>query len=108
MNAHKQDEALEAMLSAEEPYIDDAGFTARVMQRLPRRRQLLGFSRAAILLGASATAALVLLLNRPLCVELNRAFSAVLAGHSAGSLPFASVVMVVMLLFAGVTAMQRE
>ena len=53
-------EGLDALLE-KEPYLDDAGFTARVIDRLPARRRdlrplALGISGAA----AAATAALVL------------------------------------------------
>jgi hypothetical protein len=110
MNPHHEEEALDAMLNAADPYLDDAGFTARVMERLPSRRSSLAWVRVAILLGASVLAALVLILNRSLCIELSRAFAR-LTHPSAillSPLPLASVVMLVMLLWAGLTAVARE
>lgn len=107
---HEEEEALDAMLNAADPYLDDAGFTARVMERLPAHRSSLVWVRVAILLGASVLAALVLILNRPLCVELSRAFARLThpSASSISTLPLASVVMLVMLLWAGLTAVARE
>ncbi len=39
MEEQLQDDWLDARLRDEAPYIDDAGFTARVMHQLPARRQ---------------------------------------------------------------------
>jgi len=48
MDEHLQEDWLDARLRDEAPYIDDAGFTARVIQNLPTRR--FRFFREAILL----------------------------------------------------------
>jgi hypothetical protein len=48
MNESLQEDWLDARLHEEAPYIDDAGFTARVIQKLPTRRPR--FFREAILL----------------------------------------------------------
>jgi hypothetical protein len=106
----EEDKELDAMLDAKEPYIDDAGFTARVMERLPPRRRTVAWLRIGILCGASGVAGLVLLLNRPLCIEINRAFAGIShpGAISLSTLPFASMVMVAMLLWAGLTAVERE
>ena len=48
MNDPLQEDWLDARLREEAPYIDDAGFTARVVQKLPARRPR--FFREAILL----------------------------------------------------------
>jgi hypothetical protein len=111
MKGHeREDELLEAMLRAEQPYLEDAGFTAKVMERLPPRRRTVAFLRIGILFGSSGLAALVLLLNRPLCVEISRAFSRIShpSALSLSTLSLVSVVMVVMLLWAGLTAVERE
>ena len=106
----QEEELLEAMLTAEQPYLDDAGFTAKVMERLPPRRRTVAFVRIGILLGSSGLGALVLLLNRPLCVELGQAFSRIShpSAPSLSTLPLVSVVMVAMLLWAGLTAVEQE
>ena len=48
MNDPLQEDWLDARLREEAPYIDDAGFTGRVIQKLPARRPR--FFREAILL----------------------------------------------------------
>ncbi|MEP6685603.1 MAG: hypothetical protein ABJB22_02395 [Verrucomicrobiota bacterium] len=48
MNEQFQEDRFDALLREAVPYIDDAGFTARVVQRLPVRRQRRS-SRAFIL-----------------------------------------------------------
>jgi len=45
-----QEDWLDRQLREANPYIDDAGFTTRVMGRLPRRRRPPQFLRATILL----------------------------------------------------------
>ena len=63
MDEKLQEDWLDARLRDEAPYLDDAGFTARVMQQLPAKRSQTRSSRAVILLGvtfiASAIAYLV-------------------------------------------------
>ncbi len=50
MDEQLQDDWLEARLREESPYIDDAGFTAQVVQKLPTRRAARLSFRGAILL----------------------------------------------------------
>ena len=47
------DDLLDARLRDETPYIDDAGFTARVMKQLPHRRFSWSTQRAFIILAAT-------------------------------------------------------
>jgi len=47
------DDLLDARLRDETPYIDDAGFTTRVMQQLPRRRLSWSTQRAFIIFAAT-------------------------------------------------------
>jgi len=51
MNAMIDDETLDQQLRDATPYIDDEGFTARVMARLPAARRQPRWLRAMILLG---------------------------------------------------------
>src|SRR5256885_13368418 len=51
MNAMIDDETLDRQLREAAPYIDDDGFTARVMARLPAARREPRWLRAMILLG---------------------------------------------------------
>ena len=55
MNEQLQEDWLEAKLREEAPYLDDAGFTARVMRQLPARRQSSSL-RAFILLAVTFVA----------------------------------------------------
>lgn len=56
MGETNQEDLLDRQLRDAAPYIDDAGFTVRVMRQLPRRRQHRQFVRAAILLAAAILA----------------------------------------------------
>ncbi|CAN5462927.1 hypothetical protein BH18VER1_BH18VER1_17340 [soil metagenome] len=51
-----QEDWLDAQLRDEAPYIDDAGFTANVVQQLPTGRRQSRFARAVILLGVTLLA----------------------------------------------------
>jgi hypothetical protein len=54
------DDPLEALLQTPEPYVDDAGFTQRVLQRLPPRRNPATRTRILWGFGLAATAAVAL------------------------------------------------
>ena len=58
MDENLQEDWLDARLRDEAPYLDDAGFTARVVQKLPARpvRHVL---RAVILLGVTLVASVI-------------------------------------------------
>jgi cation transporter-like permease len=58
MDEQKQEDWLDARLRAEAPYIDDAGFSARVVGQLPVRRARNSL-RAIILLGATVLASAI-------------------------------------------------
>ena len=53
------DNLLDARLRDETPYIDDAGFTARVMQQLPRRRFSWSTQRAFIIFVATIVSVVI-------------------------------------------------
>jgi len=53
------DNLLDARLRDEAPYIDDAGFTARVMQQLPRRRWSWSTQRALIIFAATIVSVVI-------------------------------------------------
>lgn len=55
MEEQVQDEAFDALLRDEMVYIDDAGFTARVVKQLPMRQTRRSF-RAVILIGVALLA----------------------------------------------------
>ena len=53
------DELLDARLRDETPYIDDAGFTGRVMKQLPRRRVSWSSQRSFIIVAATILSVVV-------------------------------------------------
>ena len=53
------DELLDARFRDEAPYIDDAGFTARVMKQLPRRRVSWVSQRSIVILAATILSVVV-------------------------------------------------
>jgi hypothetical protein len=59
MEQVNQEDWLERELREEAPYIDDEGFTARVLQQLPSPRRRHDLLRAAILLGMTLFASLL-------------------------------------------------
>ena len=54
-----QEDRLDRELREAAPYIDDAGFTARVLQQLPPRRRRHDLLRAAIILGMAFLASVL-------------------------------------------------
>ncbi len=58
MDENLQEDLLDARLRDEAPYLDDAGFTSRVVQKLPARRVRRSY-RAFLLLGITVAACLV-------------------------------------------------
>ncbi len=59
MDEQLQEDWLDARLREEAPYIDDAGFTAQLVQKLPARRAARNSFRGAIMLGITLLACLV-------------------------------------------------
>jgi hypothetical protein len=57
MEEKLQEDSLDARLRDEAPYLDDAGFTSRVLQNLPARRVRRSY-RAFILIGITLVACL--------------------------------------------------
>jgi hypothetical protein len=53
------DDLLDARLRDETPYIDDAGFTGRVMKQLPQRRLSWNKQRAVVILVATIVSVVV-------------------------------------------------
>jgi|ERR1043166_5980135 hypothetical protein len=59
MNEIEQDDLLDRQLREAAPYIDDAGFTARVLQKLPQKRSHRESQRAFIMIGMAVFASLL-------------------------------------------------
>ncbi len=93
-----QDDRLDAKLRDEVPYIDDAGFTACVVQQLPSGRRQPRFARAAILLGVTLLASVIAYL-----ITGGGAFLAN-AAEFLVAMPFASVCAIALLSGLLVTA----
>ncbi|MEY2487373.1 MAG: hypothetical protein QOH39_3021 [Verrucomicrobiota bacterium] len=55
----EQEDRLDRQLREAIPYIDDDGFTSRVLKQLPVSRQAVDRSRAVILIGVTALATLL-------------------------------------------------
>ncbi len=84
---------LDTMLESE-PYLDDKGFTERVMGRLPRSRRRW---RPWVLLGSTAVAGLVGLVILPGGAALAGATAKVLATHPmTGAAPLSAIALLVL------------
>ena len=59
MDENLQEDWLDARLRDEAAYIDDGGFTAGVVQKLPARRRVRHAVRAMILLGGTLAASII-------------------------------------------------
>ena len=107
MNPTEENDPVDALLRAQNPYIDDDGFTARVSQSLPRRRR--AWWRPAILLSATAIGAALALRWLPWNNLPRFDLPALLAAGSQTFLPWLTVVLVVATLVRGViSALRRE
>jgi hypothetical protein len=62
MNAPEENDSIDALLREQNAYVEDDGFTARVIKSLPRRRVWL---RPALLLGATAIGSVLAILWVP-------------------------------------------
>ena len=63
MNEINQEEPVDRRLREAAPYIDDNGFTARVLQQLPAPRHARRSLRGAILLGITLLASVLVYLH---------------------------------------------
>jgi len=59
MDENLQEDWLDARLREEAPYIDDAGFTAQIVQKLPARRGTRNSFRGVVMLGITVLACAV-------------------------------------------------
>lgn len=65
MNPPESNDPLDALLRDQNTYIEDNGFSRRVMARLPRRRRA-GWFREVLLLGSTSIGCLLAILWLPL------------------------------------------
>jgi len=88
---------LEEVLREEPPYLDDAGFTARVVAAMPRRRKY-RWLRMVILIGMSAFAMVVGLFVLHGADFVAKGAEALLKAHSLATLPVGPLVLLILLL----------
>ncbi len=65
MKDREKEDLLEMSLSEPDPYIDDDGFSKRVLQKLPAREERPEWLKAVILLSAAALSSLCALILLP-------------------------------------------
>ncbi len=107
MNSPEQNDPLDALLREQNSYIDDGGFTARVIQSLPRRRR--AWLRPAFLLGATVIGSVLAVLWVPWGSLPALDLSAFLSPNPQVLLPWVLVVTVIgSLLWSAVAAVQWE
>ena len=108
MNRPEENDPLDALLREQNPYVEDNGFTKRVISALPRRRPQFRL-RAVLLLGAAVIGSVLAVLWLPFenLPALN--WSALLAFNSYVLLPWVLVLSVIAsLVLAAVAAVQWE
>jgi hypothetical protein len=107
MNSPEQNDPLDALLREQYSYVDDSGFTARVVQSLPRRRR--AWLRPALLLGATVIGSVLAVLWVPWGSLPALDLSAFLSPNPQVLLPWVLAVAVVGSLFwSAVAALQWE
>jgi hypothetical protein len=107
MNPPETNDPLDALLSEQNTYIDDGGFTTRVVRSLPRRRR--AWMRRIFLLGATAMGFVLAVLWLPWenLPALNS--SALLSLNSQVLIPWVLVIAVVgSLIWSTIAALQWE
>jgi len=107
MSDHRDDSWLDAPLREGEPYIDDDGFTNRVVAHLPPPRRAIS-KRPLILLGMTVVAACGGLFVSPIRTALTRAALDLGRLPAAAELPVGSAVLVAMVIWAAIGLVQSE
>lgn len=101
MDPQLQEDWLDAKLREEAPYLDDGGFTARVVQQLPKSRRSPRALRGVILLGAAVIASLLSFFLAGSFVAETAAFVAALPPRLNFGL---AVILALMVMIGGVSA----
>jgi hypothetical protein len=108
MNPPETNDPLDALLREQNQYVEDDGFTARVMATLPRRRDRF-WLRQIILLGATIIGLVLAVLWLPWKNLTPLDWSALLSLNSQVLLPWTLVITVTASLIWGIiTAVQLE
>jgi hypothetical protein len=107
MNSPEEIDPLDALLREQNTYIDDGGFTARVVQSLPPRRR--AWLRPALLIGATVTGSMLAVLWVPWGSLPALDLSAILSPNPQVLLPWVLAVAVLgSLIWGAVAALQWE
>jgi hypothetical protein len=107
MNLPEANDPVDALLREQNPYVDDAGFTARVVQSLPRRRR--AWLRPVILMSAIAIGSVLAIRWLPWGELPPLDLSALLSPDSQRLLPWILVVSVVgSLVWSIISLIPRE
>ena len=108
MNAPEENDPLDALLHEQNPYVEDGGFTARVLKTLPRRRRRV-WLRPALLLGATTIGSALAVAWVPWGNLPALDWSALLAPNPQALAPWALALTVVgSLIWSAVAALQSE
>jgi hypothetical protein len=107
MNLPQENDPLDALLREQNSYIDDGGFTARVIQSLPPRRRV--WLRPALLISATVIGAMLAVLWVPWGSLPALDLSAILSPNPQVLLPWVLAVAVLgSLIWSAVAALQWE
>jgi hypothetical protein len=107
MNLPEQNDPLDALLREQNSYVDDGGFTARVIQSLPQRRR--AWLRPALLLGATVIGWVLAVLWVPWRSLPALDLSAFLSPNPQVLLPWVLAVTVIgSLIWSALAALQWE
>jgi hypothetical protein len=108
MNGPEKDDGIDALLRDQNTYVDDGGFTARVIAALPRHHRRFRL-RSALLTGAAAVGAALAICWLPWGNLTLPHTSALLALDAKVLMPWMSVLLVAAsVLWAAMAAIQWE
>jgi hypothetical protein len=107
MKSREENDPLDALLREQNSYVDDGGFTARVIQSLPPRRR--AWLRPALLMSSTITGSVLAVLWVPWSSLPALDLSAFLSPNPQVLMPWVLAVSVVgALLWSAVAALQWE
>ena len=98
MSEQRDNDWLEEVLRHDQSYVADAGFSARVIAALPRKRSLL-WVRWLIIAGAGVIGLLIAWYMVPLPGWLMESFTQLLRARSLADVPLVPVVLIVLCLW---------
>jgi hypothetical protein len=107
MNEPRNNDWLEEVLRREEPYVDDNGFTGRVVATLPARRRR-AWLRPVIIGGATFAGLALAGLVLPVQHYLVDSFVQLYRARSLSAIPLAPVALIVLLFWAALSAVASE